>query len=290
MSHDHSHKTDNIQLAFFLNFGFALLEIAGGLWTNSMAILSDALHDFGDTFSLGLAWWLERYSKKDHDQIYSYGYKRFSLLAAFVNVIILLGGSLIVLSKTIPRLLYPEPLRAQGMILFAGIGILVNGFAMLRLRHSHTMNAKVVALHMLEDMLGWVAVLIVSVTLLFTSLFILDPLLSIIITAIILINVFRNLRKTAALFLQASPENLPVNDIEAHLLKMNKVDSVHHTHAWSLDGEHHVLTTHVVVCDGTTQSEIQKIKDQVRELGRKHHFVHITVETEFSGEACSMQD
>lgn len=290
MSHDHSHNTDNIQLAFFLNFGFAIMEIAGGVWTNSMAILSDALHDFGDTFSLGLAWWLERYSRKGRDSIYSYGYRRFSLLAAFVNVIVLLGGSLFVLSEALPRLVHPKPTHAQGMVVFASIGILINGFAMLRLRHSHAMNARVVALHMMEDMLGWIAVLLISVALLFTDLFILDPLLSIIITAFILINVFRNLRKTAALFLQASPENLPVSNIEDQLLKINKVDSVHHTHAWSLDGEHHVLTTHVVVCDGATQSEIQKIKDQVRELGRKHHFVHITVETEFSGEACSMQD
>jgi len=290
MPYDHTHKSDNIQLAFFLNLSFALLEIAGGLWTHSMAILSDALHDFGDTLSLGLAWFLERFSKKGRDFKYSYGYRRFSLLGAFINIIILLGGSLLILSKSIPRLMSPEPAHAPGMIVFSAIGIGVNGFALLRLRTSHSMNARVVALHMLEDMLGWAAVLIVSIVLLFSDLYILDPLLSVLITAVILLNVIRNLKKTAALFLQASPENIAVDEIESQLLKIDKVQSTHHTHAWSLDGEHHVLTTHVVVRDGTTQSEIQKIKNHVRDLGRKYNFVHITIETEFGDEICSMQE
>ncbi len=290
MAHDHSHKNDNIQLAFFLNLTFAILEIAGGLWTNSMAILSDALHDFGDTFSLGLAWFLERVSKKERDTKYSYGYKRFSLLGAFLNILILLGGSFFVLSQAIPRLLNPEPTRVPGMILFALVGISVNGFAMLRLKSSHSMNARIVALHMLEDMLGWAAVLIISITLIFTDLYILDPILSLVITAVILFNVIRNLKKTAALFLQASPDQVSLEEIEAELLKMNKIESVHHSHAWSLDGEHHVLTTHVVFCGDVLPDEIRDIKKKIRDLARAHDFVHITIETEISGDACSMQE
>jgi cobalt-zinc-cadmium efflux system protein len=281
-------KTNNVQLAFFLNLSFALVEIAGGLWTNSMAILSDALHDLGDTFSLGLAWILERYSAKESDHKYSYGYKRFSLLGAFVNIIILLGGSLYILSEAVPRLLHPQSAHVPGMILFAVIGIAVNGFAMLRLRHSQKMNARIVALHMLEDMLGWMAVLIISIVLLFSDFFILDPLLSIIITSIILINVVRNLKKTTALFLQASPDEVGIKEIESQLLSIDQIESVHHTHAWSLDGEHHVLTTHIVVCKETPQNEILKIKQRVRQLASENGFVHITIETETSGEACSM--
>jgi cobalt-zinc-cadmium efflux system protein len=287
MSHSHT-KTNNVQLAFFLNLSFAIVEIAGGLWTNSMAILSDALHDLGDTFSLGLAWVLERYSAKESDHIYSYGYKRFSLLGAFLNIIILLGGSLYILSEAVPRLLHPQSAHVPGMIVFAVIGITVNGFAMLRLRHSQKMNTRIVALHMLEDMLGWTAVLIISIVLLFSDFFILDPLLSIIITSIILINVVRNLKKTAALFLQASPDEAGVKEIESQLLSIDQIESVHHTHAWSLDGEHHVLTTHIVVCKDTKQKEILRIKQQVRQLATKLGFVHITIETETSGESCSM--
>ena len=288
MSHNHT-KTDNVQLAFFLNLSFSIVEIAGGLWTNSMAILSDALHDLGDTFSLGLAWLLERYSAKESDHKYSYGYRRYSLLGAFVNIIILLGGSLYVLSQAIPRLLHPQAAYVPGMIAFAVIGIAVNGFAMLRLRHSQKMNARIVALHMLEDMLGWIAVLIISIVLMFSDFFILDPLLSIIITSIILINVVRNLKKTAALFLQASPDEVGVKEIESQLLSIDQIESVHHTHAWSLDGEHHVLTTHIVVCKETTQDEILKIKEQVRHLALKQRFEHITIETEISGDSCSMK-
>ncbi|MBN1783097.1 cation transporter [bacterium] len=289
MSHDHSHKKDNIQLAFFLNLSFALLEIGGGLWTNSMAILSDALHDFGDTFSLGLAWVLEKFSKKGRDSRYSYGYLRFSLLGAIVNIIVLLGGSLIILSRSIPRLIAPESTNAPGMLVFAITGMAVNGFAMLRLKNDQSMNARVVALHMLEDMLGWAAVFIVSIMLIFTDFFILDPLLSILITAVILFNVIRNLKKTASLFLQASPDQISLEKIESELRAIKNVESVHHMHAWSLDGEHHVLTTHIVVKNGTAQPEIQRIKNQVRALGKLYHFMHITIETEFTGEDCSMQ-
>lgn len=293
MSHHHIHPhtaSDNIKLAFILNLTFAVLEIFGGLWTHSVAILSDALHDFGDTLSLGLAWFLENVSAKKKDTKYSYGYRRFSLLGAFINIIILLGGSLFILSEAIPRLLRPEPANASGMMLFAVGGILVNGFAVFRLKRSQSMNARVVSLHLLEDALGWTAVLLVSVAVQFTDLYILDPILCMIITGYIVFNVIKNLKKTASLFLQATPDHVQVDEIEAKLLAIDGVQSVHHTHAWSLDGEHHVLTTHIVVDPGTTQEALLEIKNRVKWLAKPMDFAHITVETEIEGEPCSMNE
>ena len=180
--HHHSHSSGNIKTAFFLNFGFTILEIIGGILTNSIAILSDALHDLGDSISLGIAWYLDNFSKKDSTSRYSYGYRRFSLLGALINSLVLIGGSLFILSEAIPRILNPEEAHAPGMIAFAILGVIVNGAAVLKLKDDKSMNAKVVAWHLMEDVLGWVAVLIVGITLLFVNLPVLDPILSILIT------------------------------------------------------------------------------------------------------------
>jgi cobalt-zinc-cadmium efflux system protein len=293
MGHDHTHpqnSTGKIKVAFFLNLGFTLLEIVGGLWTNSLAIVADALHDLGDSLSLGLAWYLDDYAKKGQDQKYSYGYRRFSLLGALINTIVLIVGGLVVFSKAIPRLIEPEPTNALGMVGFAVVGIVVNGLAVLRLRGGKSMNARVVAWHLLEDVLGWAAVLIVSVVLLFTNLTVLDPILSILITAYVLYNVIRNLRKTVALFLQAVPEEIDISEIETKLIAIEKIQSTHHTHVWSLDGEHHVLTTHVVIDSQATKEDMCEVKTAVLALTDHDVFEHVTIEIEFEDEPCRMRE
>ena len=294
MAHNHNHSHDHqvtkdIKLAFFLDLGFAILEIFGGLWTNSLAIVSDAVHDLGDSVSLGLAWYLEKYSNKKSDRAFSYGYRRLSSLAALINTLILFIGSLYVISQAIPRLLNPEPTDAKGMILFAFLGVAVNGLAMLRLAKTSSLNARVVAWHLLEDALGWVAVLIVSIALLFTDFYVLDPILSILIAVYILYNAIGNLRQTLLLFLQAVPQSIDINQLEKSIIVLDKVDSLHHTHVWSLDGEHHVLTTHIVIENETTRAEIQGIKGAIQRLGEKLNLEHITVEIEYLNEHCKMR-
>jgi len=291
MSHNHSHdSTGDLRLAFFLNLSFTIIEIAGGIWTNSLAILSDAIHDLGDSLSLGMAWYLETYAHKDKDKKYSYGYRRYSLLSALINTIVLIVGSIFILSRAVTRLFNPEPVDAKGMILFAVLGIIVNGLAMLRLRGGKSLNARVVAWHLIEDVLGWVAVLIMSIVLLFTDLYILDPIFSILITCFVLYNVIKNLRKTLALFLQAVPENVDLEKIENRLLAIDNVCSSHHTHIWSMDGEHHVLTTHLVVEEDTSQDEVLCIKEDINQLSKEMDFLHTTVEIEYGDEKCSMAE
>ena len=289
-NHSHSHQiTDDIKLAFLLNLAFAILEIFGGLWTNSLAIVSDAVHDLGDSVSLGLAWYLEKYSNKKSDRAFSYGYRRLSSLAALINTSILFIGSLYVISQAIPRVRNPEPTDAKGMIAFAVLGVAVNGLAMVRLTKSGSLNARVVAWHLLEDALGWVAVLIVSVALLFTDYYILDPILSIAIAIYILYNALANLRQTLLLFLQAVPKQIDIQQLEKSIYALEKVNSLHHTHVWSLDGEHHVLTTHIVVENNTTREEILVIKGAIQHLGEDLHLEHITVEIEYLDEYCKMR-
>jgi cobalt-zinc-cadmium efflux system protein len=289
MGMTHSHGDSDLRAAFFLNLIFTIFEISGGLWTNSLAIFSNALHDLGDTFSLGFSWYLEKYSRKEKDRFFSYGYQRFSLLSALINTMILVGGSFFIMSEAIPRLIRPEHSRVQGMLIFAVAGILVNGLAALRLKGGKTFVARVVIWHFLEDVLGWVAVLVVAITLLFRDIPVLDPILSILIAAYVLYNVFRNLKRTLALFLQAVPENIDIDEVENRLRIIDNVKSVHHTQVWSLDGIHHVLTTHIVVDGKATKDDVWHTKCAIKSLTDKMDFAHSTVEIEYEGEACRME-
>lgn len=293
MTHNHVHNggtAANLRMAFFLNLAFTLLEIVGGVMTNSVAILSDAVHDLGDSISLGLAWQLDRVAQRDGDQQFSYGYRRFSLLGAVITTVVLIVGSIFILSEAIPRLLAPQQTNAKGMVLFALLGVAVNGFAAMRLRGEKTLNARVVALHLIEDVLGWVAVLVVSIVLLFTDFYILDPLLSILITIYILYNVLKNLKETLALFLQAVPENVDVVSIDERLSEMEHVCSTHHTHVWSLDGEHHVLTSHIVVDEDVSKEQVLCLRKEILELVRELAFAHSTIEIEFGDDDCGVME
>jgi len=165
MPHDHNHNHStlkNIRWAFFLNLSFSAIEVAGGILTNSVAILSDAVHDIGDSVTLGSSWFLEKLSTRMSNQRQTYGYKRYSLLSAIINAVVLITGSVFVLAEAVPRLIHPEETRPEGMLLLAVVGIIVNLLAVLRLRGGKKMNERVVLLHLLEDILGWLGVLIVG--------------------------------------------------------------------------------------------------------------------------------
>ena len=295
MAHDHSHAhahgdTGSIRTAFLLNLGFTLFEIVGGMAINSVAILSDALHDLGDSISLGLAWFLSNYAERASDTRYSYGYRRFSLLGALINAVILIAGSLFILSETARRLSAPEPFDAGGMVLFALVGIAVNGFAALRLRGQSSANAQVVGWHLIEDVLGWAVVLVVGIVSLFVDAPILDPLLSLLITLFVLVNVVVRLRTVARLFLQAVPKEADLDEIEARLRAVDGVNATHHIHVWSLDGEHNVLTAHLEVTPETSRDDVIRIKRQSKAAlaALNLELEHVTLEIEFEGLDCSM--
>ena len=237
MSHDHHHhhsSNKNLKIAFFLNLGFTIFEIIGGLYVNSIAIISDAIHDLGDSLSLGTAWYLDQKSKKGSDQKFSFGYARFSLLGALINSIVLILGSIFVIKEAVERLLAPEQTNAQGMFLFALVGITVNGYAAWKMSGGKSLNEKVVSWHLLEDVLGWVAILVASIVLLFFDVPFLDPALSIAITLYVLWNVIKRLKETLFLFLQGIPNDIHLQEIEEKLLNITYVDSAHHTHLFQM--------------------------------------------------------
>ncbi len=287
MSHHHQ-ASGNIKVAFWLNLSFVWLEIIGGLWTNSIAIVSDALHDLGDTVALGLSWYFAKVSQKKRDSRFSYGYKRFSLLGALMGSLILLVGSIIILAEAIPRLIHPEPVQVEGMIFLAILGVIVNGIAVVKLQHGKTQNERIVMLHLLEDTLGWLAVLITSLVMLFVTLPVLDPILSLVITSYILWNVGKKLRETIQVFLQAIPSELDTQQLEAHLTEQLPIHSIHDWHLWTMDGEYNIVSCHIVVDHNLSTAEVIAIKKQVREILKQYHIHHLTVEIEYDNEICEL--
>ena len=290
MGSNHHHNvsnhdsTKNIKVAFFLNFTFTIFEFIGGYYTNSMAIMADAVHDLGDTISLGLSWNLDKKSKQESDNKYSFGYKRFSLLGALINGVVLFVGSAFILIETIPRLFNPEHAQAEGMFVFAIVGVLVNGFSVVKLKGGKTLNEKMVRWHLIEDVIGWIAVLIVSVVLMFYDLPILDPLLSVAIIAYVLFNVIKNLKETFLVFLQGVPSDIDFNKIEKEILDLDDVRSVHRVHVWSLDGASNVMTIHVVINDVESSREMLEAKAKVRAVLSEYAIEHSTIEIELPKE------
>ncbi|MFT4733690.1 MAG: cobalt-zinc-cadmium efflux system protein [Algoriphagus sp.] len=285
--HDHGHSTENIGTAFFLNLVFAIIEIFGGFFTNSVAILSDALHDLGDSFSLGLAWYFQKKSYQKRDSTFTYGYKRFSLIGALVNSIVLLAGSIYMLTEAIPRILNPEETNAKGMLVLALFGILVNGAAVFKLKKGNSLNEKVVRLHLMEDVLGWVAVLIGSVLMYFFDWKIIDPLLSIGITGYVLFNIYGNLKGVFRVILQGAPEGLDDKEIILELIKLPEVLDIHDVRLWTMDGNFNVMTLHAVIKKEAKKTEV---KSEIRHKLQHMEVGHVTIEMEFEDEDCGMEN
>ncbi|MFA7277670.1 MAG: cation diffusion facilitator family transporter [Candidatus Gracilibacteria bacterium] len=286
--HQHTSSSSNIKLAFFLNLFFAIFEIAGSFFTSSLAILSTGLHDLGDTLSLGTSWFLLNYSQKQRNQKFSYGYRRFSLLGALINSIVIITGSFFVISEAVRRIQNPVHSDAQGMILFAIIGITVNLVAALRVRKGQSINEKVIVWHLLDDVFGWAAVLVVAVIIIFRDVHVLDPILSGLVSLYVLWKVLKNFRKTVAIFLQAVPESINIKSLEEEMLHIGHIQSIHDTHLWSLDGEYNILTTHILLSKKATREDVFVIKCKVKELVQKENVQHSTIEVEIEGEICKL--
>ncbi len=270
-----------IFIAFILNFVFSIFEFFGGLITGSVAIASDAVHDFGDALSIALSYFLEKTSGKKPNEKYTYGYARFSVLGGLITSVILLIGSFIVIYNAILRLLNPTPINYDGMIIFAVVGFIVNLCATYFTHGGHSINQRAVNLHMLEDVLGWLIVLIGAIVMRFTNLFIIDAVLSIAVAVFIVINCLKNLKQILDIFLIKTPKNIDIKELIEHLRGIDGVIDVHHIHAWTLDGEITCATLHVVV-----ENYDEKIKNEVKEEFIEHGISHVLVEIETERENC----
>ena len=278
-------KTEkNILIAFLLNLLFSIIEFIGGAITNSVAIISDSIHDMGDAMSIGVSFFLERKSTKSPDHKYTYGYIRYSVLGSIITTFILLGGSVLVIYNAIGRLVNPVEINYNGMIGFAVLGVSINFLAAYFTKEGDSLNQKSVNLHMLEDVLGWVVILTVAIIMRFTDIKIIDPILSIGVAIFILINSLKTLKEVVDLFLEKTPNNIDIEEIKEHLLEIKGVIDVHHIHIRSIDGFNNYATMHIVV-DG----DYKQIKDKIKEELEEHGIAHTTIEFEGKDEKCKSE-
>ena len=274
-------KTEkNILIAFILNISFSIFELLGGIFTNSVAILSDSVHDLGDAISIGISYFMERKSKKHADNKYTYGYIRYSVLGGVITTTILLVGSILVIIGAIKRLFNPVEVNYSGMIIFAIFGVILNFIAAYITREGDSINQRSVNLHMLEDVLGWIVVLMGAIIMNFTDIRILDPIMSIGVSIFILFHSLKNFKKILDIFLEKTPSDIDIEELKKHLLSIKDVEDIHHIHIWSIDGYNNYATMHIV----SKTKDIPKMKKEIREELEEHNICHAILETE--EEAC----
>ena len=275
-------KTDrNILVAFLLNLTFAIFEFWGGFFTNSVAIMSDAVHDFSDALSIGLSYFLEKKSMKAPDDKHTYGYKRYSVAGSLITTVVLLTGSAFVIINAVKRLINPVEINYNSMIVFAVVGVVVNLLAAVFTHKGESLNQKAVNLHMLEDVLGWIVVLVGAVVMKFTDLSVIDPIMSIGVSVFILVNALKNLKKVVDLFLLKTPMKLSVHQVKDEICKIDGVEDVHHIHLWSIDSFDVYATMHVV-----TDGDHKQVKSLVKEKLKELSVTHSTLEIEDISESC----
>lgn len=278
-SHSHHHNYQNIKIATFLNIGFTIIEFVGGAITNSLAILTDALHDLGDSLVLISSWKIEKVSLRKPDWKKTFGYRRASLLAAFLNAVILLGGSVLIFFQVIGRLFNPQPVEAVGMMWIAVIGIIANTIGSLKLKKGHSANEKILSWHLLEDVLGWIGILIAAVVIRFTGLYIIDPIITIGFTVFVLWGVWRNSKELFNIFLEGVPSQQPLAQIVQEIENLDGIKYVYDIHLWSLDGSHN-LTSIKAIIDNEKGYARDTINKNIKDILLKYKITHSTIELE----------
>ena len=262
-----------ILVAFLLNMGFSVFELFGGMYTGSVAILSDALHDFGDAISIGISYILEKKSHKEADERHPFGHARYSVLGAIFTALTLIAGCIVIVYNAITRIIEPTQINYDGMILFAVVGIGVNLAAALFTRKGHSINQAVVTLHMLEDVWGWAAVLIGAVIMRFTDFPLIDPILSIIVAFFIFLHAVKHLKKALDIMLEKTPDGISTMALTSILKKIDGVEDVRNMKIWTLDEEVHCACLHITATD-----HCEQIKTAVRTLLEEKGITYITIE------------
>ena len=278
MIHHHNEGAGhNILSAFFINLAFTVIALTGGWLTNSMAIISDSIHDLGCTLSIGLAWGFEHIAKHKPTHRFNFGYRRFALLGAFVNACILISGASVVLHESFERMGSPVKVDANGMMWFALLAIAFKGFAAWRTWRGTSVNQRMVSLHLLGDCLGWVAVLVASLVMMVVEIPLLDPLLSVCISLYILYNVVRNVITAFRIVLEGVPASVDYNVVKAEITALEDVIEVQQLRIWSMDNEYHMAE--VVLCTRLNSLPmVEQLKNSLHTLLEKHGVEQCVIE------------
>ena len=271
-----SSKT-SIWLAFFLNLSYAIVEfIAGGIFGSS-AVLADSVHDLGDAIAIGISALLETISNREEDSHYTLGYKRFSLLGAMLTAVILMIGSVLVILENVTKIVHPQPVNEEGILWLGIIAVAINVLASLVVRKGKTKNESILSLHFLEDTLGWLAVILMAIILRYTDWYILDPLLSLVISIFILSKAIPRFWSALKIFLDAVPEGVDIKQVKNNLEQLDHVASVNQLNLWTTDGLEKNAIVHVCLEE---IEHIEYCKESIRNLLKDYGFQNVTIEVD----------
>lgn len=284
MSHSHSTNSNmrRVMLALVLTAAFMIVEVIGGILSGSLALLADAGHMLTDTMALALAAVAFQVSKRPADAKLSFGYQRFQILAAFVNGLTLLLIVGWILYEAIMRFMNPPDVLAETMLIVASIGLVVNivAFVVLHGGDRDNLNIRGAALHVAGDLLGSVAAIIAAVVIIYSGWMAIDPILSVLVAALILKSAWALVRRSAHVLLEGSPEWLDTTDMHQALVRtIPEVLEIHHVHVWGLTPQDLMLTMHVRLAAQTKRPTdiVRRIKNVLRD---DYGIGHSTVEIE----------
>lgn len=276
---------ENIKIAFLLNLAFSIVEAIGGILTNSISIISDSLHNLGDSITIGINYIFEKKSKKLPNKEYSYGYLRYTMLGSLIASFILLVGSVVIIYNVVPRLIKPLSVNYDAMIIFGIFGLLINLYATIKIMRSKEKDKKINT-HMIEDTIIWLFILTGSICIKVFDAVIIDPILSLLIAVYILYQVYKYMKNIYNIFMEKVPKNVKIDEIKKDIEENENIDNVHHIHIWSMDGVNNYMTAHIHLNKVLSEEEIIKTKNDVKNKLKEDKINHITLEVEYFNEKC----
>ena len=276
---------ENIKIAFLLNLAFSIVEAIGGILTNSISIISDSLHNLGDSITIGINYIFEKKSKKLPNKEYSYGYLRYTMLGSLIASFILLVGSVVIIYNVVPRLIKPLSVNYDAMIIFGIFGLLINLYATIKIMRSKEKDKKINT-HMIEDTVIWLFILTGSICIKVFDSVIIDPILSLLIAIYILYQVYKYMKNIYNIFMEKVPKNVKIDEIKKDIEENENIDNVHHIHIWSMDGVNNYMTAHMHLNKVLSEEEIIKTKNDVKNKLMEDKINHITLEVEYFNEKC----
>lgn len=283
--HDHYHEAKkNILYGIILNSVFTVVELVGGILSNSLALLSDTIHDFSDSVALGISYYANQKAQSSPTKTMTFGYRRTTILAALINSTFLIVLTLLIFYRAYLRILNPEPVDGKIVFVIAIFGIITNGSIALKMFRGKDkdLNIKSVFWHIMEDFLGWIGILIAGAIISLTGAYIIDPIISIMIGLIVIYSAWDIIKSSVNIILEGVPEGLNIEEIEDVIKNIENVNGVHDVHVWSLGTNYNALSAHVVITNMTVDQS-HKILDKINSiLKEKFNIKHTTIEFECS--------
>ncbi len=284
MSHQHHHSTKNIGITVSLNLLITLAELSGGIISGSMALLSDAMHNFSDVLSLIISYIAKKLSGKSHTYKHTFGYRRAEIFAGFINSVTLIIISVILIIEAIGRLIHPVPVEGNMVIALATISILLNGIGVLLIKKEagNSMNMRSAFLHLFTDMLTSVAVLLGGVAIRYLAWYWLDPVLTLAIASYLLYASWDIFEASVRIFMEFTPKSIDIKQIAEKISSLEKVKNVHHMHVWQLDDHDILFEAHVEMEEDVPVSYFDTLVTRIEDLLQEDGITHVNIQPELS--------